>query len=141
MESGVHSSLHQKCHHQIKYAKLNLKINYPPPYEREIWYYKYANNDLKQRTINYYPWEKSLAEKNVNENFYIFAKIIKNIFSNFIPHKTVLCDDRDSPWINIKTKKLMNEKNTAYQSHSQNGKNEQLFRVFQDIQNMLLSAI
>ena len=36
MESGVHSSLHQKCHHQITYAKLNLKIHYPPPCEREI---------------------------------------------------------------------------------------------------------
>ena len=36
MESGVHSSLHENCHHQIIYAKFNLKIYYPPPYEREI---------------------------------------------------------------------------------------------------------
>ena len=33
MESGVHSSLHQKYHHQIIYAKLNLKIHYPPPHK------------------------------------------------------------------------------------------------------------
>ena len=36
MESGIHSSLHQKCYHQIIYAILNLKIHYPPPYERDI---------------------------------------------------------------------------------------------------------
>ena len=36
MESGVHTSLHKNCHHQIIYAKFNLKIYYPPPYEREI---------------------------------------------------------------------------------------------------------
>ena len=29
MESGVHSSLHPNCHHQITYAKFNLKIYYP----------------------------------------------------------------------------------------------------------------
>ena len=36
MESGVHSSLLENCHHQIIYAKFNLKIYYAPPYEREI---------------------------------------------------------------------------------------------------------
>ena len=46
MESGVHSSLHQKWHHQIIYDKLNLIILYPPSYEREICHYKYANTDL-----------------------------------------------------------------------------------------------
>ena len=75
----------------------NLKIHYPPPYEREIRHYKYANTDLIQRAINYYPWERSLAEKDVNEKVYIFAKTIKNIFSNFIPHETILCDDKDPP--------------------------------------------
>ena len=34
MESGVHSSLHQNCHHQLIYAKINLKEFSPPPYER-----------------------------------------------------------------------------------------------------------
>ena len=30
--SGVYSSLHPNCHHQIVFAKLNLHIVYPPPY-------------------------------------------------------------------------------------------------------------
>ena len=39
LESGVHHSLHQNCHHQIIFAKFNLKMYYPPPYERTIVHY------------------------------------------------------------------------------------------------------
>ena len=35
----VQPSLDPNCHHQIIYAKFNLKVHYPPPYEREVWYY------------------------------------------------------------------------------------------------------
>ena len=57
MESGVHSSLHPNCHHQITYAKFNLKIHYSPPYEREIWHYGKANFDHIRKAINEFPWE------------------------------------------------------------------------------------
>ena len=39
LESGVHHSLDQNCHHQIIFAKFNLKVYYPPPYERKIFHY------------------------------------------------------------------------------------------------------
>ena len=32
VKSGVQSSLHQNCHHQIVFARLNLKVVFPPPY-------------------------------------------------------------------------------------------------------------
>ena len=35
MESGVNSSFHKYWHHQIIYAKFNIKIYYLPPSERE----------------------------------------------------------------------------------------------------------
>ena len=138
MESGVHLSLDQKYHYQIIYVKLNLKIHYPSPYECEIWHYKYAVTDFIQRAISYYPCERSLAEKDVNEKVYIFNKTIKHICSNFIPHETVLCGNRDPLRIRNKIKKLINEKNneknTAYQGL---GKNEvkmsncfKFFRLF-----------
>ena len=31
MESGIHSSLSTACHHEIPFAKLNLKVEYTPP--------------------------------------------------------------------------------------------------------------
>ena len=45
LESGVHHSLHQNCHHQIIFAKFNLKVYYPPPYERTMFHYSQANAD------------------------------------------------------------------------------------------------
>ena len=59
MESGFHSSLHPNCHHQVVFAKINLKICYPPPYEREIWHYEKANADLICRSIDQFPWDNS----------------------------------------------------------------------------------
>ena len=32
LDSWVHSSLHLNSHHQIGFAKFNLKVYYPPPY-------------------------------------------------------------------------------------------------------------
>ena len=43
MESGVHSSLSSMCHHEIVFAKVNLKLEYPPPYERVFWDYSRAD--------------------------------------------------------------------------------------------------
>ena len=51
LESGVHQSLHQNCHHQIIFAKFNLKVYYPPPYERTIFHYSQANVDNIQQVI------------------------------------------------------------------------------------------
>ena len=37
VDSGVHPSLHPKCHHQITYRRCNLTVEYPPNYERFVW--------------------------------------------------------------------------------------------------------
>ena len=59
IKPGVHPSLHPKCHHQIIFAKFNLDIVFPPPYEREIWHYQKSNIDLIKRAINSFDWEKA----------------------------------------------------------------------------------
>ena len=43
INSGIKPSLHENYHHQITYAKFNLQIIYPPPYQRLAWDYKNAN--------------------------------------------------------------------------------------------------
>ena len=43
MESGVDCSLSSKCHREIVFAKLNLKVEYPRPYERVFWDYSRAD--------------------------------------------------------------------------------------------------
>ena len=51
-ESGGCLSLHPKCHHQIVFAKLNLKEEYPPLYERLIWDYKNVDISSINRAID-----------------------------------------------------------------------------------------
>ena len=82
MESGVHSSFHPNCHHQITYAKFNLKIHYPPPYKREIWHYDQANVDHIRKAVDLFPWEKILRNLNINDRIFLFNKMVKNIISN-----------------------------------------------------------
>ena len=114
MESGVHSSLHQNCHNQLIYAKINLKVFYLSPYEREIWHYQRTNVDLIQQAIEQFSCEKSFRNLNINEMVFLFNKTINFFFSNFIPHETVTCDDRDPPWINKNIKQLIQEKSNTY---------------------------
>ena len=58
INSGVHSSLHQNCHHQIIFAKINLKVYHPPPYKRLVWDYKKANIDAINLAIKSFNWER-----------------------------------------------------------------------------------
>ena len=51
IKSGVDPVLHLHCHPQIPFAKLNLKTEYPALYERLIWDYRNANEELINRAI------------------------------------------------------------------------------------------
>ena len=89
-DSGVHPTLHSKCHHQIIYSKLNLQIAYPPPYTRKIWYYNRSETDLINRSIESVDWPKFFSDKNVHEQVELFNKTLLNIFHNFIPNKIIV---------------------------------------------------
>ena len=85
-DSGIHPSLHSNCHHQIIYGKFNLKIFYPPPYERHIWHYKHTNTDMISKAIQGFDWDKAFLDKSTKEKASILTKTILNIMSNFIPN-------------------------------------------------------
>ena len=112
VESGVHPSLHPNYHHQIVFAKFNLQIYYPTPYSREIWHYKQANTELIRPAITDFNWDRAFLNTNVNDKVSIFSNTILNILSNFIPHETIVCDDKDPPWFNRAIKSLIQEKKT-----------------------------
>ena len=37
--------------------------------------------------------------------------------ANLIPHETIICDDRDQPWINNKIKKLIRKPKSLYKGY------------------------
>ena len=64
-----------------------------------------------------------------------------NMIQNFISHETIICDDRDPPWINKEIKKLMLEKNLAFKSYCYSNKSMLLFEKFKALQYQLNISI
>ena len=74
MDYGVYSSLHEKCHHQIIYSKLNLKTEYPSPHIRKIWDHNRSETDSINRSIQIFDWSYLFSRKNVHEQVELFNK-------------------------------------------------------------------
>ena len=122
-------------HHQITYAKFNLKIYYPPAYEREIWHFQKANTDQIRKVIEQLSWDRSFKNLDVNEMVFLFSRTMKNFLSNYIPHEIVICDDRDQPCINNRVKELINEKNDTFKCYLHSNKDPKLFNKVEYLQN------
>ena len=110
---AVHASLHA-IFPQIIYAKFNLQVYYPPLYEKVVWHNKHANTDHIKKDTRGFNWERSFANKDVNEMVNIFNETMSNVLNNYILHDIIICDDQDHPWINNKVKNAMQEKNQLF---------------------------
>ena len=66
------------------FAKFNLDIVSPPPYERKIWHYQKVNIDLTTRAVNSFDWEKAFSNIDVDKMAFISNQTIINILCNFI---------------------------------------------------------
>ena len=113
MESGVHSSLSSTCHNEIVFAKLNLKVEYPPPYERVFWDYSRADKVSTNKAINAIDWEELCANKPVEFQVSKLNNLLLNIYSNYIPNKSVLCDYKDPPWMTNGIRAIIEMKKNA----------------------------
>ena len=67
IESGVYSSLHPSCHHKIIFAKFNLSILHPPPYERTVGF-------MKKQTLNL---SKELLMNLIGQELYLTLVLTK----------------------------------------------------------------
>ena len=67
----------------------------------------------------------------------IFNQTIINILCNFIPHESVLLDDRDPPWMKKEIKKLINEKKNIFNCFRRNNNDKQLLGRLKDLQAQL----
>ena len=54
-------------HHSLVLPKFNLSIYYPLLYERTVWYYKRAADDIAQRAIELFDWNKALCVNDVDK--------------------------------------------------------------------------
>ena len=136
METEVQSSFNHNCHHQVNLQKYNLPFLYLP---KPVWYYEKV--DTKGLLINLIGLEPSLMLMQMRK-FPIQAKhCLIYLLYNFIPCDAIVCDDRDSLWLNKEIKNLMVEKNKAYKSHLRVNKSIFLFEKFRALQNQLNTSI
>ena len=132
MNSGVYSSLHPNCHYQIIHAIFNLKIFYPSLYEWVAWHYQDANNDLMQRCIPQFNWERAFSNKFVNKQ--------ASIFNEFLPFETKIFNDREPPWINNKVKTMIKKTPKVYQLYLKN-KSNMIASKFETQQNLIYETL
>ena len=122
LETGVHPTLHEQCHHQVVYGKLSANILVPPTYTRRIWFYDRANVLAVRRSIEMFRWRETLDEVSCpNQQVSILNEVLLNIFSNFIPNKVTTVRPRQAPWITNAIKNFIRKKNRAYKSFIRNG--------------------
>ena len=110
MDSGVHPSLHSKCHHQVIYAKLNLQIQY----FYTLWDYGKAQFDLINKANENFDWNGLVSGKDIHNRVNLFITTILNIFWNFFSDKVILRDDKQLPWVNDEVKLLIKQKNWCF---------------------------
>ena len=106
---------------------MNLKVEYPPPYQRLVWNFKKSTNDAIKRAIELVNWNSVFSCKNVHEQVVIFNQTLMNIFSNYIPNKFITIDDKDPPWMNEYFKRKIMDIKVACKSFDTNNKNYDVY--------------
>ena len=126
IESGVHPSLHEQCHHQIIYGKISVSNIALPPYRRRIWYYDKADFVAIMKSIEMFRWHEHLD--NVicpNEQVELLNEVLLNIYSNFIPNIVKTIRPRQAPWVTQTVKNFLRKKNRAYKNFMRKGQPEE----------------
>ena len=137
INSGVYSSLHPNCHHQIIYANINFKLFFPPPYQRQIWHYSRANVEAIQLCLNNIDWDREFLHRSIDEQVVLFNTYLLNICQNYIPNEVITINDRDQPWITPTIKLQITKKNMLYTKYIQNGRKIADFHTLEATRNTL----
>ena len=69
------------------------------------------------------------------------SSIMFSMLSNLIPHKTILCDDKDPSWFNSQIKSLLQAKNIVFKTFRKKKTNTQLLNKLNFLQERLNSLI
>lgn len=145
VDSGVHPTLHEQCHHQIVYGKLSISNVKQPPYTRRIWFYDKSDSDNIKQSIEMFNWQKHLGSlKCSNEQVKLLNETLLNIYSNFIPNKVKKIRPNEVPWMTRSIKNFLRKKNRIYRNAVKKGhsieKSDILEKMIVDGANMIENA-
>ena len=118
---GVDASLFDKCHHNVIYGKINIRVPLPPVIIREVWNYSKADVQNIQKAILGFNWRKAFESLSVDSKVDLLNETLLNIFRNYIPNKKIKCDYRQPPWMTDDIKKSLKERSKLTKTYYKNG--------------------
>ena len=107
---GVDVSILDKCHHNIIYSKINIRVPLPPAYVREVWDYQKANIENIKKAISNFDWNKVFGNLSVDEKVEFLNKTLLNIFRHYILNKKNKCYYRQPPRMTDIIKRFLKER-------------------------------
>ena len=141
VESGTHSSFHSNCDHQVIHCKINLQVQYPPPYQRHIWNFAKPKKEATLSALKNADRNHLLTNKTVHQQVNLLNDIILNVFENSVSNKFITCDGRDSTWINNNIKNKIEGKSSTYINYKENDKKaedyELLIKVISEVSQLI----
>ena len=103
---GVDVSIFDKCHDNIIFGKINIRVPLPPVYVREVWDYSQADVENIKKAIYNFNWSRAFENLLIDVQVEHLNGTLLNIFRNYIPNKKNNCDYRQHLWINDNKKVL-----------------------------------
>ena len=81
------------------------------------------------------------VKKTVHQQLNLLNDIILNVFKTFVPYKVIICDDRDTSWINDNIKSKLKWKNSMYKNYKRNGKKTEDCKLLVKLLDCKLSEV
>ena len=118
---GVDVSIFDKCHHNIIFSNIDIRVPLPLIFVREVWDYSKANVAHIKKAISNFNWHNTFKDLSVNEKVVLLNETLLNIFRNYIPNKKITCDYRQPPWMTDKIKTLLRDRYKLTKMFYKNG--------------------
>ena len=89
---GVDVSIFEKCHHNIIFGKIDIRVPFLPAYVHEVWDYSKANAKNIKKVISSFNWNKAFENLSIDVKVELLNKNLLSIFRNYIPNKKIKAD-------------------------------------------------
>ena len=141
---GVDASIFDRCHHNIIYGTIDIRVPLPPKYVREVWDYSKADVQNIKKSIKDFSWEKTLESLSMDSKVDLLNETLLNIFRNYIPNKKLKCDYRQPSWMTNSIKRSLKERSKLtkcyYKNDQKKSDYEKLLEKSSDCTKEILEA-
>ena len=98
---------YEKCHHNIIYGKINIRVPLPPVYIRKVRDYSKANIENINKAIFNFNWARAFENLSLDKKVKLLNEALLNIYRNYIRNRKTKCGYRQPPWITDSIKKFL----------------------------------